>query len=127
MMLANRFDNLSVEDLISREKENYDERQAILAAIEKSMRAACRIKVDKIYTLIGGYLDGRRLYVSGLQFNASYFHRNEWRAPSGIYLAAWGYVERARQAKIGFRDGKFNYKSTTVPIERLDPDTESDQ
>lgn len=123
--VACRFDNLAIEMLIDREKQNFAERQAILAAIEARMRAECKVKIGKIYHVVeSARYAGRRFLLNGLTFNASYYNRHEFRAPSGIYLAAWGYLERPRKATIGARHGTFNYKATTLPIEWLDPATE---
>lgn len=126
--MTDRLHNLSLPELIERESENYAERQTLLAAIEARMRAECPIKIERLYRVRKDFrsIAGRRLEVAGLTFNADYYHHRDSRFSPHIYLTAWGYLERpgGRRARIGYRKGSFNYKSTTLPVSALDPATE---
>lgn len=119
--MTERFDNLSEEELLKREKEAFAEHKDILAAIEQRMLARCPIKTKKIYRVAEGRFKGRRFLVNHIRFQFDYYWDNE-----GCWVSADGVLERSRPAKIGARDGKFGYKNFQLDADRLDASTESD-
>ena len=119
-----RFDNLVVTDLVGLRDTAWQRFRDMEGLIERCLRAECLIKLEKVYTVIGGaYYNGRRLYVTALTFTGTYMGE-----PVDPYLVAHGYLRRPRPdpKRIGFRHGLFTYKCVITRVRNLDPETEGD-
>ena len=88
------------------------------------LRAECPIKMDKVYTVVGGaHYTGRRFYVTALTFADTYLG-----TPVEPYLMAHGVLKRARPdpKRIGYRDGRYTYNTVITRAANLEPATEGD-
>lgn len=86
-MLANRFDNLSVEDLIAREEETRVEREAVIAALKQRLLTACPVEIGKVYRFRKGLMNAhgkpswlrtRRLLVGYLTVEKPHWSSDQW-------------------------------------------------
>jgi len=82
-MLANRFNNLSNEDLIEREEELRAEREAVIAALTQRLIAACPAEIGKVYRFRNDLVShskprGKRFLVGYLTVEKPRWNGDKW-------------------------------------------------
>lgn len=110
-MNPGRFDNLSAEDLIAREREVQQERRDLQDEIKRRLIAAAGIELGQVYLIAddGRSLAGRKIWVHAV--NAGFRGLPGREVP---YCFAWGRLNGKSRAGDGW-----TIRTQQVSVERL--------